>query len=305
MQNECHVTRICSSLCSVPCSGIGHCTVLWLLVFHMAHNPLWAPCTNSAQMGELQEEQEEEYGQPEPPQPAAAAAQPTTSHKAAAADSAADAAAANGSSPKQPPAASSDPKGQEEAAPSSSSKSASKPPLDTDLDFEADEMSYWERQLLTASLALLEASTAVVKAFGKALLQGPGLVAGSEVLDGWESCLWHTKHLRRAVEDMGAAMYPPQVCEGKGAALWGFGVCPTCGVCPSGGGVELCCGLHICCGAIPVYPPQAGNQGKPVSARRVGSDKHATTNQRSAKAAHINSCMLIRSLRETAEKGWA
>lgn len=72
-------------------------------------------------------------------------------------------------------------------------------------------MGYWERQLLSASIQLLQASIAVVKAFGKALLQGPALQAGSEGLESWESCLWHTKHLRRAVEDLGAAMYPPQV----------------------------------------------------------------------------------------------
>lgn len=78
-------------------------------------------------------------------------------------------------------------------------------------------MSYWERQLLTASIALLQASAAVVKAFGRALLQGPVLASGSESLEGWESCLWHSKHLRRAVEDLGAAMYPPQVCAAAAA----------------------------------------------------------------------------------------
>lgn len=178
------------------------------------------------QMDELQEEQQEEYGTPQQPQP-------TTSNGAA---SSADAAAANGSATTQAPASSDaepssssaaadvpasstgQPEQQQlqqhdEAASSSKHTSSSKRPAaaDVDLDFEADEMSYWERQLLTASIALVQASAAVVKAFGRALLQGPVLASGSESLDGWESCLWHSKHLRRAVEDLGAAMYPPQV----------------------------------------------------------------------------------------------
>ncbi|KAF6258238.1 Grap2 and cyclin-D-interacting-domain-containing protein [Scenedesmus sp. NREL 46B-D3] len=36
------------------------------------------------------------------------------------------------------------------------------------------------------------------------------VLAGSEVLDAWESCLFHSRHLKRAVEDLGAALYPPQ-----------------------------------------------------------------------------------------------
>jgi hypothetical protein len=107
-------------------------------------------------------------------------------------------------------------------------------------------MSYWERQLLTASLALLEASTAVVKAFGKALLQGPGLAAGSDVLDGWESCLWHAKHLRRAVEDLGAAMYPPQVCEGAWVPQQREGGVLHCGVVLFTSVRAVCCTVRFC-----------------------------------------------------------
>jgi hypothetical protein len=32
-------------------------------------------------------------------------------------------------------------------------------------------------------------------------------------LEAWENCLWHITHIRRSVEDLGAAMYPPQVSE--------------------------------------------------------------------------------------------
>jgi hypothetical protein len=42
-------------------------------------------------------------------------------------------------------------------------------------------------------------------------MQGSELLAGSDALDAWESCLFHSRHLKRAVEDLGAAMYPPQV----------------------------------------------------------------------------------------------
>jgi hypothetical protein len=44
-----------------------------------------------------------------------------------------------------------------------------------------------------------------------AIMQGSELLAGTEALDSWESCLFHSRHLKRAVEDLGAAMFPPQV----------------------------------------------------------------------------------------------
>ena len=37
---------------------------------------------------------------------------------------------------------------------------------------------------------------------------GPG---GKDVLESWESSLYHARHLQRCAEDLGAAMYPPQV----------------------------------------------------------------------------------------------
>eukprot|EP00879_Flechtneria_rotunda_P011903 GHRR01012432.1.p1 GENE.GHRR01012432.1~~GHRR01012432.1.p1 ORF type:complete len:380 (+),score=184.22 GHRR01012432.1:128-1267(+) len=89
---------------------------------------------------------------------------------------------------------------------------------DVDLDFEAGEMSSMEQQVLTSSLQLLTASINTIKAFGKALLQGPTLSVGSDQLDSWESCLFHARHLRRAGEDLGAAMYPPQDFEEVGSA---------------------------------------------------------------------------------------
>lgn len=33
----------------------------------------------------------------------------------------------------------------------------------------------------------------------------------AEELEGWESLVWHTKALQRGAEDLGAALYPPQV----------------------------------------------------------------------------------------------
>lgn len=171
------------------------------------------------QMEELQEEQQEEYGSPSRPEPAALPA----SNSSPSGDTAATTAAApavNGSSTQHEAAESSStastsatPQQQQREASSSSASKPSSKDADAvaDLDFEAEEMSYWERQLLSASIQLLKASTAVVKAFGKALLQGDVLSAGTDRLDSWESCLWHTKHLRRAVEDLGAALYPTQV----------------------------------------------------------------------------------------------
>jgi hypothetical protein len=32
-----------------------------------------------------------------------------------------------------------------------------------------------------------------------------------EALELWESCCFHARHVTRSVEDLGAAMYPPQV----------------------------------------------------------------------------------------------
>jgi hypothetical protein len=48
-----------------------------------------------------------------------------------------------------------------------------------DLDFEAGELSGRERELLSSCRALMESAAAVVKAFGRALLQG-GLSAGCQ-----------------------------------------------------------------------------------------------------------------------------
>jgi hypothetical protein len=156
------------------------------------------------QMEELQEEQQEEHGEPDKPEAAAAA-------EAAAAGSDTPAAAA-AAAPTSSTSGQQDEQHTEAPSSSKSSQQQQQQEADgPDLDFEAGEMGYWERRLLTASIQLLQASTAVVKAFGRALLQGPALAAGTDSLDGWESCLWHTKHLTRAVEDLGASMYPPQV----------------------------------------------------------------------------------------------
>lgn len=51
-------------------------------------------------------------------------------------------------------------------------------------------------------------------------LQGGVLLAGSEDLEGWESCLFHCRHLQRAVEDLGAAVYAPQVSAVGGGGHW-------------------------------------------------------------------------------------
>eukprot|EP00878_Enallax_costatus_P013356 GHUV01013963.1.p1 GENE.GHUV01013963.1~~GHUV01013963.1.p1 ORF type:complete len:406 (+),score=169.41 GHUV01013963.1:309-1526(+) len=114
---------------------------------------------------------------------------------------------------------------QSEYEPIDSSSSQQQPPQPpaaaavSDLDYDGGEMSSSEMQLLEGSMQLIAAAADVLKAFGKALLQGPELQLGSESLDSWESCLFHSRHLRRAVEDLGAAMYPPQdVEEVAGAA---------------------------------------------------------------------------------------
>eukprot|EP00775_Hariotina_reticulata_P005177 gene5177-5415_t len=87
----------------------------------------------------------------------------------------------------------------------------------TDLEYDVEEMTCEERQLLGSSLQLLEASACVLKEFSRALLQGPGQVLAGDALDSWESCLFHARHLKTAVEDLGASLYPPQV--------WRYGSC--------------------------------------------------------------------------------
>ncbi|KAI8463453.1 MAG: hypothetical protein J3K34DRAFT_147108 [Monoraphidium minutum] len=85
-----------------------------------------------------------------------------------------------------------------------------------DLDFEPGALSAPERAVLGGCRALMAAAADVLKALGRALLQGPALAAGGggpgggEALDGWESALFHARNLQRCVEDLGAAMYPPQ-----------------------------------------------------------------------------------------------
>ena len=36
-------------------------------------------------------------------------------------------------------------------------------------------------------------------------------VTEETTLDAWESCLWHISAAKRGAEDLGAALYPPQV----------------------------------------------------------------------------------------------
>lgn len=81
-----------------------------------------------------------------------------------------------------------------------------------DLDYEAGPLSIEEQQVLAGCTQLADVAAATLKCFSKALLEGPGLSGGDrDLLDSWESCLFHSKHLQRSIEDIGAAMYPPQV----------------------------------------------------------------------------------------------
>lgn len=168
-------------------------------------------CTCALQLEELQQEQQERYGNAvqadgngvtaansteQQPQQAVAAAPSTSAGSSPEASGAAAAANRDGLEQREQ-------REQAQEEPSSD---------DGDLDYEGGEMCSIERQLLSSCLVLLAASTGTLKAFGKALLQGPQLIAGTDALDSWESCLFHSRHLKRAVEDLGAAMYPPQVC---------------------------------------------------------------------------------------------
>ena len=99
-----------------------------------------------------------------------------------------------------------------------------------DLDLDCGRLSAREEALLAAGVELMEAAAAVVRALGRALLAGPPLRAaagggddggdvGCGALDGWESELYHARALRRCVEDLGAALFPPaDAAEAAGAA---------------------------------------------------------------------------------------
>lgn len=201
------------------------------------------PC--QLQMQELQEEQQEQYGQPERP---LSPVQHTNDSSSACDQASADAAAATNTGTAARPGAADSSRAVQgagslatsvgqavssstaacaeqetcqdglqqqnsdaRAGNKSTTSSSSALQSAADLDFEAEEMSYWERQVLARSIQLMTAAVAVLRAFGRVLLQGKSLVAGGEALDGWESCVWHSRHLQRAVEDLGAAQYHPQV----------------------------------------------------------------------------------------------
>lgn len=81
-----------------------------------------------------------------------------------------------------------------------------------DLDLDCGRLSAGEEALLGESVGLMEAAAAVVRAMGRALLAGPPLRASgpeAEALEAWESELYHARALRRCVEDLGAALFPP------------------------------------------------------------------------------------------------
>ncbi|KAF8063091.1 hypothetical protein HT031_003930 [Scenedesmus sp. PABB004] len=152
-----------------------------------------AACRPRPQMTELQQEQQDRYGHAAPAAGAAAGGEGADGDDGAAGAAAAAPGPAGAAAPPAP------------RSPGSDSGEADS------LDYEGGEMSGAERELLAACLALLAAATATLRAFGRALLRGPALPPGGEALDGWESCAFHARHLRRAAEDLGAAMYPPQV----------------------------------------------------------------------------------------------
>lgn len=57
----------------------------------------------------------------------------------------------------------------------------------------------------------MASATDLAKVAPRVLLHGPQLSSDSDV-SGWESMLFHYRSLQRSFEDLGALLYPPQVC---------------------------------------------------------------------------------------------
>lgn len=80
------------------------------------------------------------------------------------------------------------------------------------------QASHWTEHAVTAPpsahnpcslLSLSDTSITVCSVCTPAFPAASGF--SKEEVEGWESLVWHSKSLQRGVEDLGAAMYPPQV----------------------------------------------------------------------------------------------
>ncbi|KAG1662831.1 hypothetical protein FOA52_009045 [Chlamydomonas sp. UWO 241] len=108
-----------------------------------------------------------------------------------------------------------------------------------DFGYDAGALGAGEARVAHAARRLLEASGKVLWGASKSLLVSEagvlrvggsrastpgdgGSDGGGDVLDGWESVLWHARSMRRCCEDLGAAMYPPQDCEEVQSAAEGL-----------------------------------------------------------------------------------
>eukprot|EP00200_Dunaliella_tertiolecta_P004377 CAMPEP_0202355320 /NCGR_PEP_ID=MMETSP1126-20121109/10266_1 /ASSEMBLY_ACC=CAM_ASM_000457 /TAXON_ID=3047 /ORGANISM="Dunaliella tertiolecta, Strain CCMP1320" /LENGTH=379 /DNA_ID=CAMNT_0048947921 /DNA_START=59 /DNA_END=1198 /DNA_ORIENTATION=+ len=76
-------------------------------------------------------------------------------------------------------------------------------------DFEAGPFSAKDRDVAAAGQALMGVAANTLKLLSRHLLLGSDSLVGAPV-EAWENCVWHAKNLQSSVEDLGAAMYPPQ-----------------------------------------------------------------------------------------------
>jgi hypothetical protein len=105
---------------------------------------------------------------------------------------------------------------------------------------------------------------------------GPPLQPG-EVLDGWESILFHCDAVRRLLEELGSALYPPQdegELRSSGAALLTslelmLDECPEVGLGGGGGAAVLCLSAALRCAPPRVLGSRraAAAEPQPLSAR--------------------------------------
>jgi hypothetical protein len=84
--------------------------------------------------------------------------------------------------------------------------------FEDDTDFQAAPLrTARERSLVAAGQKVIDVGVRLLKALMAALLRQSAALSTAASVEPWESLLWHTQTVQRGVEDMAAALIPPQV----------------------------------------------------------------------------------------------
>ncbi|KAF5840708.1 hypothetical protein DUNSADRAFT_15803 [Dunaliella salina] len=97
-------------------------------------------------------------------------------------------------------------------------------------DYEAGPFSARDKDVAAAGRALMGVAGQTLKLLSRHLLLGSDNLVGAPV-EAWENCVWHAQNLQSTIEDLGAAMYPPQELDEIEGLNEGLEISVQCIVC--------------------------------------------------------------------------